>query len=269
MTETPEHRAARERRRRLFDTVAPLYQASRPDYPEEVVAWVAETSGLDEGAAVLEVGCGTGQLTAALARLPLRITAIDIGPAMIEAARRHVSRPRAEVTFATVPFEEFQAPDAAFDLIVSATAFHWIDPEIVWARSARLLREGGWLALAYVGERYDEPLRSALKDAWVRRSAGGGAWSRRRMPTLAERIEATGLFEPAVERSHTRRADLTPETVMAVERTRATYLDYAPETRRSFEAELRSALTGQTSVPATIETSVTMARVRNASTGTA
>jgi ubiquinone/menaquinone biosynthesis C-methylase UbiE len=238
MSETVGQRAKRERQRLLFDAVAHTYRQTRPQYPEEVVQWIAETARLDEDAAVLEVGCGTGQLTAELARLPLRITAIDIGPSMIEIARRHVAD--GAVVFAISSFEDLSAPDASFDLVVSASAFHWIDPDVFWTRSARLLRPCGWLAIAYVGEVYDEPFSSALRDAWVRRSADCGAWMRTRVPTIAERIAGTGLFEPAVEQSHTRRADLSPDGVMGLERTRATYLDYDPDTRASFDAELRA-----------------------------
>lgn len=260
MNETTEQRATRERRRLLFDTVAPVYRDTRHGYPDQVLRWMVETAGLAEGAAVLEVGCGTGQLTADLARYPFRLTAIDIGPAMIELARRHL--PDAGVLFAVSSFEEFAASEGSFDLIMSGTAAHWIDPDVLWTRSARLLRPGGWLAIASVGEVYDEPLRSALRDAWVRRSADGGAWTRTPLPTAAERIAASGLFEPAVETIHARRARLSPERVTSLERTRAVYLDYDPATRVSFDAELRDILSGLRGVPTAIRTEVTMARVR-------
>src|SRR5215472_172719 len=257
MSETAEQRATRERKRLLFDAVAQVYHETRQEYPDQAVRWILETASLDEGAAVLEVGCGTGQLTAELARLPLRVTAIDIGSTMIEVARRYV--PDSGVVLAVSSFEQFAAADASFDLVVSATAAHWIDPDVFWTRSARLLRPGGWLAIVYVGEVYDEPLRSALRDVWVRHS---GAWAGSEAPTPSERIAATGLFEPAVGTIHAQRADLSPERVMNLERTRATYLDYGPENRESFDAELRVALSGLVAVSATIRTEVTMARVR-------
>lgn len=261
MSETAEERATRERRRQLFDGVAPAYRETRQGYPEQVVRWIVETAGLADGATILEAGCGTGQLTAQLARFPFQVTAIDIGPAMIEIARRDLRD--TGVVFAVSPFEAFAAPDASFDLIVSATAAHWIDPEVLSARSARLLRPRGWLAVASVGEVYEEPFRSALREAWVRRSADGGGWVRTPGPTPADRIAASGLFEPAVTTTHGEQVDLSPARVMRLERTRAVYLDYDPHTRRSFDAELHDALTEAGIVPATIKTEVTMARVRH------
>lgn len=259
VSETTEQRAKRERQRVLFDSVAEVYHQTRQAYAEEVVRWVVETAGLGDGAAVLEVGCGTGQLTAELARLPLAITAIDIGPGMIAVARRQVPR---EVRFVTSPFEEFEAADASFDLVISATADHWIDPDVFGGRSASLLRPGGWLALMSVFEDYDEPFNSARLAAWVRRSSDNGAWTRTPPPTAAARIAACGLFEPAMEKTHARRAQLSPERVMNVERTRATYLDYDPKTRAAFDADLREALSGVDAVSATIRTHGTIAEVR-------
>lgn len=263
MSESAAQRERRERQRLLFDGVAEEYRESRQGYPEQVVRWIAETAGLGAGAPVLEVGCGTGQLTAELARLRLRVTAIDIGPHMVSVARRQV--PDAGVTFLVSSFEELEAPEGSFDLIVSATAAHWIDPEVLGERSARLLRSGGWLAIASTAEDYDEPVRSALLAAWVRRSSDGGAWLRATPPTAAELIAASGLFEPAVTTTDRRRLELTPERVLQVERTRAVYLDYDPGTRDSFDAELRQLLSGLQAVPATIRTEVTMATLRRPS----
>jgi 2-polyprenyl-3-methyl-5-hydroxy-6-metoxy-1,4-benzoquinol methylase len=106
------------------------------------------------------VGCGTGQLTGDLGRYGFDLTAIDIGPAMIAAARQHLGD--AAISFQACSFEDFAAAGSSFDLIVSATAFHWVDPEVRFSKSARLLRPGGWLALLAIGERYDDPLNRGL-----------------------------------------------------------------------------------------------------------
>lgn len=259
MSETTEQRARRERQRLLFDSVAEVYDETRQGYPEPVVRWIIETSRLGPGAAVLEVGCGTGQLTAALARQPFHVTAIDLGSTMIQVARRNVPD---GVRFVVSSFEEFASPDASFDLIASATAAHWIEPEILCGRSARLLSPGGWLAIASVGEDYDEPLASALREAWMRHSSDRRAWVRKPPPAAARSIVASGLFDPPLEKTDARRADLRPERVLNLERTRATYLDYDGATRDSFDADLRRALSGLGRVPTTIRTQVTMARVR-------
>lgn len=89
-------------------------------------------------------------------------------------ARRHLAG--TAVSFQVVPFEGFEAEEGSFELIVSATAWHWVDPEVRLDKTARLLCPGGWLALLSTGERYDDPFRAKLLEMWVERATDGGAW---------------------------------------------------------------------------------------------
>jgi 2-polyprenyl-3-methyl-5-hydroxy-6-metoxy-1,4-benzoquinol methylase len=74
--ETGPQRGKRHYQRTLFDSVARLYQDSRPGYPSHIVDFVVDTAGLDAAGSVLEIGCGTGQLTERLARFGFAVTAI-------------------------------------------------------------------------------------------------------------------------------------------------------------------------------------------------
>jgi 2-polyprenyl-3-methyl-5-hydroxy-6-metoxy-1,4-benzoquinol methylase len=137
---------------------------------------------------VLEIGCGTGQLTRQLAGRAFDLTAIDIGAAMVRTARSNVADTTAR--FQVCSFEDF-ADTGPFDLIVSATAFHWIDPGVGLAKAARLLRPMGWLALLTTGERYPEPLQSRLRELWVRHSRQSGEWADQ--PAWLEALRQSGF----------------------------------------------------------------------------
>jgi SAM-dependent methyltransferase len=221
------------------------------------VEFVTATAGLGPGAAVLEVGCGTGQLTERLACSGFRLTAIDIGPSMIAAARRRL--PGAEVSFAVTSFEDLAAADASFDLVISSAAFHWIDPEVAFGKSARLLRPGGWLALLGTGEHYDDPLGAALDVLWIAYGDTGGLWERR--PSDPEAIAATGLFGTPACLTDRQQTTLPAGDVIALESTRATFLSWPRDTQRHFTGELRRLLEPQPAVHLTRHTSVTMAQV--------
>lgn len=255
--ETEQERRQRRHQRTLFDSVAQLYEASRLGYPSDIVE--VATAGLGAGSAVLEVGCGTGQLTECLACFGFRLTAIDLGPSMISAARRRLAG--SAVLFEVASFEDFAAPEASFDLIVSGTAFHWVDPEVRFRKPARLLRPGGWLALLETGERYDEPFRAALRGMWAARGGPGRPLVRQPHFADTEVIAGTGLFETPVHQAHTQRIVRAAETVVDVENTRATTLNWPDDIRRDFTEELRRHLRFQTEVQLTQETSLTMARV--------
>jgi ubiquinone/menaquinone biosynthesis C-methylase UbiE len=257
--ESEQERSKRRHQRTLFDTVAQLYEASRLRYPGDIVAFTVATAAVGAGSEVLEVGCGTGQLTESLARYGFRLTAIDIGPSMVTAARRRLDG--SALSFQVSSFEDFTAADACFDLIVSGTAFHWVDPEVMFRKPARLLRPGGWLALLETGERYDDPFGAALRGMWAARGGDGGALVRAPHFADTEVIAGTGLFEALVHKTHARRIVRPVEAVVGVENTRATSLSWPDDIRREFTEELRQHLRSQTEVQLTQETSLTMARV--------
>jgi SAM-dependent methyltransferase len=133
---------------RLFDDVAEAYDRFRPSYPASLVDEACSIGGLAAGSRVLEIGCATGKLTVALAERGLDVEAVDPAPRMVQIARRHVPSAR----FHIASFEDVELPSGAFDAAFSATAFHWVAPEVSWCKTARLLRPGGLLALIwYVG----------------------------------------------------------------------------------------------------------------------
>jgi ubiquinone/menaquinone biosynthesis C-methylase UbiE len=236
--ETPEQRRTREQRRVLFDGVAGLYDATRQGYPTEIADAVVANAAIGPGAAVLEIGCGTGQFTRQLAGRTLNLTAIDISAAMVQAARRNIAD--ATARFHVCSFEDF-ADTGPFDLIVSATAFHWVDPNVGLAKAARLLRPGGWLALLTTGERYPEPLQGRLRDLWLRYSRQTEKWADR-PPVWLTALRETRLFGETVEASDTRALRLPAETVIGVESTRATFLSYAEQDQADFTTDLRTLL---------------------------
>ena len=136
----------REEARVVFDTLAELYERARPGYPPEAVAALVTACRLDAGSRVLEIGCGTGQLTRSVVPVGARIRCLEPGPALAARARRALARyPNAEVVITT--FEDALEEPGSYDAVVSATAFHWIDPGVGFPKAAIVLRPGGVLAL--------------------------------------------------------------------------------------------------------------------------
>ncbi len=135
-----------QERSRSFDRVAELYDAYRPGYPEALVDSVVELASLRPGSKILEIGSGTGKATAPFAHRGFSILCIEPGRDLAAvAARKFADYPA--VTFERVPFEEWPEPQAEFDLVMAAQAFHWVPKEIGYAKAARALKAGGALAL--------------------------------------------------------------------------------------------------------------------------
>ena len=149
----PEHRD-RETLRRTFGRVPELYDRARPTYPAVVFDDLAELARLDRAARVLEIGPGTGQATAELVRRGYDVTGVELSPELAEIARRNV--PEAEI--AVADFETWEPERDDFDAVVAFTAFHWLAPDVRFAKPARLLRDGGALGVLHTHHvRNDDP----------------------------------------------------------------------------------------------------------------
>jgi len=138
-------------RRVLFDTVAQLYGEMRPGYPQALLDDVVSFSGISSASRLLEIGAGAGQATKLFATVGCPITSLELGANLAEEARKAVSDfPQVEIL--NVKFEDWTLEENAFDLVFSGSAFHWIPPEIGYARCAAALKTGGSIALFWNGD---------------------------------------------------------------------------------------------------------------------
>jgi SAM-dependent methyltransferase len=194
----------RARLRTSFGSVAELYDRARPEYPRVVFDDIAELAGLEPGAAVLEIGPGTGKATVELVRRGYEVTGVELSPELAAVARRAV--PEAEIVVAD--FEEWEPLEARFDAVTAFTTFHWLAPEIRCTKPAQLLRPGG--ALAVVAAPHVLP--PDADPFWVDVQEDYAAvvpHPDNRPPPAPEEIEgrheelrASGLFETVEERRH-------------------------------------------------------------------
>jgi SAM-dependent methyltransferase len=131
---------------KVFDEVAAEYDRHRPAYPSQLVAQACRVAGIGDGDPVLEIGCGSGQLTRSLAARDLRVTALEPGANLMALARQNLEGAGA-VEFVNARFEDASLPHEHFRAVFSASALHWVDPRVGWLKIADLLVPGGTLAL--------------------------------------------------------------------------------------------------------------------------
>ena len=129
----------------MFNTAATLYEEVRPGYPEKLIRDVVDLSGLNDHSRILEVGCGTGKATRSFAERGYELVCLDIGADLIAVAKEKL-KAFPNVSFVEQAFEEWK-PTEKFDLIICATAFHWIDPEVRYLRVSEALGSKGFLAV--------------------------------------------------------------------------------------------------------------------------
>jgi len=132
--------------RATFDASPEAYDRARPVAPPEVFDDLVALAELEPGARLLEIGCGTGQATRPLAERGFAIVGVELGAQLAGLARQNLaSFPRVEVVASS--FEDWDPAGQRFDAVVSFNAFHWIDPEVRFAKSASVLSDRGSLAV--------------------------------------------------------------------------------------------------------------------------
>ena len=126
---------------RSFGAVADAYDRARPTYPREAAAWLTG----EQPTTVLELGAGTGKLTEVLVGLGHDVHATDPDEQMLARLRDRLPDVRTSVAAA----EDIPAPDASYDVVVVAQAFHWFDKDRAFPEIARVLKPGGRLAVTW------------------------------------------------------------------------------------------------------------------------
>ena len=129
--------------RQSFGSIAESYDRLRPGPPDEAVRLALP----QEAADVLELGAGTGGLTRKLVLRHAHVRAVEPDERMRAVLRERV--PGAEVVAGSA--EEIPSEDAAWDAVIGASMWHWVDEARALPEVARVLRAGGTFALLWNG----------------------------------------------------------------------------------------------------------------------
>jgi SAM-dependent methyltransferase len=216
-----------------FGNVAEEYDRFRPTYPD---ALIDDLVALHPGR-VLDVGCGTGKAARLLAARGLPVLGVEIDPKMAAVARSH----GIEVEVAS--FEQWNAAGRRFDLVVSAQAWHWVDPAVGAPKLAGLLNPGGAAALFWNFEEIDEPTRVALDEVYRRLAPELLEPAEKRDDeTHVKLLEATGAFGDLTVQVNPGQRLLSVEHFVGKLGTQSDHLMLGPQRLADVQAALRPAL---------------------------
>ena len=137
---------------------AELYEG-RHSFVWELGRGILELLHPEKGEKILDLGCGTGQLTQQIADSGARVTGLDASPDMIGQARQNY--PNLDFVLADATAMHFEGE---FDAVFSNAALHWMmEPAKVIAAMARALRPGGRLVAEFGGKGNIQRITEALE----------------------------------------------------------------------------------------------------------
>jgi SAM-dependent methyltransferase len=187
VTAKPRHLAP-EYAAQFTDRAVVAAYRTRPPYPAEAFS-ILESLLPRSGGRVLELGCGSGDLTLGLAPRVAALDAVDVSEPMLEVARARAGASHANVRWISSAAEAFE-PAARFALAVAGESLHWMDWDVVLPRIAGWLEPGAQLAI--VDGRLPAP---SPWDGELRALIAEHSTNRDFRPTdLVEELGARGLF---------------------------------------------------------------------------
>ena len=127
-----------------FDTVADTYEKLRPGYVDELYRTIFDYSPINNTSRVLEIGIGGGQATLPFLKTGCELTAVDYGENFCEICREKF---KCYPNFSAISgkFEDVEL-NGKYDLIYSASAFHWIPEEVGYKKVYDMLKDSGVFA---------------------------------------------------------------------------------------------------------------------------
>ena len=188
-----------------FGAAAAAYAQHRPDYAHDAVRWALQPA---PGLRVLDLGAGTGKLTATFVAAGADVVAVEPDAAMLAELRSALP----QVSALPGSAESIPLPDAAVDAVLAGNAMHWFDMAVAGPEIARVLAPNGVLA----------GLWNVLDDTvdWVRglaQVAGPAACATHR-PAGARKPRTRTFRRPAGSPGSARRSRLSSGTASAAPR---------------------------------------------------
>lgn len=196
----------------------------RPEYPEALI----DLLGICKESKIVDIGAGTGKLTAQLWKRTKKITAIEPSNKMSQGIFQAI--PEFPVNqFIEATAENTTLKNAEFDLVTYGQCWHWLDAPAASREAVRILRPHGKIAILY--NQLDVSIPWVLQLTRIMRS--GDVQRINKPPQLTKEFTKAELFLESWE------DQLSVEEIFLLGTTRASWIKTTPENRVKMRENLR------------------------------
>ncbi len=232
--------------RKTFNDDVCNYDEARPSYPQELFKAVFDYASLSDTSSVLEIGIGTGQATLPFLQRNMDVTAVELGDRLSAFCKGKFSK-HENFFIINDDFLKASLPENSFDLVYSATAFHWIDEKQGFEKLNKLLRSGGAVALfwnhPFVGKEDDITNRASCAVYRKYRPAQKAI----REFNSADTLRYVGLlekygFKDVETKLFKRTRTLSTEEYLNLINTYSDHCAQPEKIRREFELDMKNAI---------------------------
>jgi SAM-dependent methyltransferase len=217
------------RRASSFGSQAAAYAEFRPDYPVALLEWGLAAVRDAPNLRVLDIGAGTGKLTAGLHALGVRVVAVEPDPAMLAELRATLP----DVAALPGTAESIPLADASVDAVFVGQALHWFDLDRALPEIGRVLRPGGSLVAAW--NTYDDRVPWVARMCSVTDAVSRSVHIRAPKPPLDD-------FGAVDEAEFPHQARRTVDSMLSTVATQSSMIVSTPEERDQKLAQLREFL---------------------------
>ncbi len=221
------------------------YDKMRQTYVKELYENIIQFSNLDSNKNALEIGIGTGQATLPFLSTGCNLTAVELGEHMAKFSKEKFAKFH-NFDVINSDFESATLKMDDYDLIYSATAFHWVPQEVGYTKVFNLLKSGGVIALFWNHiSRTDEELEFAMQEVYNKYKSTNKStihkFSEEKCLEIAETIKKYGFVDVGYKLYYQTRLFDAPK-YMSLLNTNSDHRARPEETRILIEKELSNVI---------------------------
>lgn len=233
-------------KRLTFNEDVENYDKWRPTYCKELFEDIIKYSGLNEDKKAIEVGIGTGQATEPFLLTGCDVTAIELGEGLTEYSKEKFKEYK-NFNIYNTSFEDFECDDNSFDIVYSATAFHWIPENIGYPKVLNMLKDGGTLAVFWnkpFVKREDDLLHQKIQSIYQKYIPSSEKFienNTERYNKMVKTIESYGYKDIEVKLYHQTRV-FNSEGYISLLNTYSDHRTIPKHIKQEFESEIKNAI---------------------------